>query len=108
MSWRSALRRLLGIVPTLDLHGLGVQEAIAATAAFLEEARRRGEPEVRIVYGKGKGSPGGRGILREVIPRWLDEQGAPLVREWERLPDSSGLDGSVRVRLRFDSREGLP
>ena len=97
---RQTLRELLGIVPTLDLHGYGVREAIDETERFLRHAHTLGEPVVRVVYGKGHGSPGGRGVLRDVIPRWLEREGAELVERFERLPDASGADGAVRVWLR--------
>lgn len=100
MTWRQSLRQLFGLVPTLDLHGFGVKDALALCGRFLSEAQQQGEPEVLIVYGKGKRSPGGRGVLRDVVPHWLDHDGRPLVERWERLPDASGGDGSVRVWLR--------
>lgn len=102
MPWstlRRWIRESLGIVPTLDLHGYGVRDAVAATEDFLRQAQVRGDDEIRIVYGKGHGSPGGRGVLREVIPRWLDDA-KDLVESYQRLPDASGGDGSVRVQLR--------
>lgn len=106
-AWLAALRRhvrrLFGLVPTLDLHGLGVRDAVAETERFLLAARAAGEPVVRIVYGKGNRSPGGRGVLREVVPHWLEREGRGLVRAFERLPDHSGMDGSVRVWVRLDS-----
>jgi len=97
---RQALRELLGVIPTLDLHGYGVQEAVEATERFLHDAHAHGETVVRIVYGKGHGSPGGKAVLREVIPRWLDRAGGTWVKRYERLPDTTGADGSVRVWLR--------
>lgn len=103
-SLRHTLRTLFGIVPTLDLHGLGVREAIAETERFLRHAQSLDEPAVRVVYGKGHGSPGGRGVLRDVIPRWLEREGADLVERFERLPDASGADGAVRVWLRHAER----
>jgi len=98
--WRETIREFLGVTPTLDLHGCGVREAVAETERFLRHAQALGDHVVRIVYGKGHGSPGGKGVLREVIPRWLDGDGAPLVERYERLPDATGGDGSVRVWLR--------
>jgi DNA-nicking Smr family endonuclease len=97
---RALLRSLFGLTPTLDLHGLGVAEAVAATELFLLEARGAGENQVRIVYGKGKRSPGGVGVLRGVIPHWLDERKGDLVERYERDLDASGDDGAVRVWLR--------
>ena len=98
--WRRLLREMLGLTPTLDLHGLGVREALAETERFLRHAQALDEPVVRIVYGKGHGSPGGRGVLREVVPRWLDGDGAALVSRYQRLPDAFGGDGAVKVWLR--------
>jgi len=77
-----------------------VQEALAETERFLRQAQSVNEPVVRIVYGKGRGSPGGRGVLREVVPRWLDGDGAALVVRYQRVPDASGADGAVKVWLR--------
>lgn len=97
---RALLRSLFGITPTLDLHGFGVKEAVAATDHFLRTAQRAGETQVRIVYGKGRRTPGGVGVLRGVIPHWLDERKADLVERYERDIDHSGDDGAVRVWLR--------
>lgn len=100
---RRLLRSLFGLRPTLDLHGYGVKEALAATERFLRDAAAAGETEVRIIYGKGRGSPGGVGALRAVVPRWLDTDGAHLIRRYERDLDASGDDGAVRVWLRRDA-----
>jgi DNA-nicking Smr family endonuclease len=97
---RRLVRAALGILPTLDLHGLGVRDALAETEAFLRDAQAQGLGSVRIVYGKGRRSAGGRGVLREVIPRWLDSEGRAYVRRWERRPDASGADGGAMVWVR--------
>jgi DNA-nicking Smr family endonuclease len=97
---RKLVREALGIMPTLDLHGLGVQDALRETERFLRDAQAERLGSVRIVYGKGHGSPGGRGVLREVIPRWLDQQGRAYIKRWERRPDESGADGGMIVWLR--------
>ncbi|MDG2308730.1 MAG: Smr/MutS family protein [Candidatus Binatia bacterium] len=94
------LRRLFGIVPTLDLHGFGVRPALDATKKFLEEAHARGEPEVRIIYGKGKGSPGGIGVLRQAVPAWIEQNAREQVDHFERQLDRSGDDGAMIVFLR--------
>ncbi|MBI3089855.1 MAG: Smr/MutS family protein [Candidatus Tectomicrobia bacterium] len=92
--------RLGGVLPTLDLHGVGVREAIEQVEEFLRASRHLGVRRVRIVYGKGRHSRGGRGILREVVPRWLETEGARYVARWERRLDASGLDGGAEVVLR--------
>ncbi len=86
-------------VPMLDLHGLGVRDALAATERFVRECAAEGVAEARIVYGKGRGSPGGRGILREVVPRWLANEGAAWVASASPEPDATGGDGAMRVRF---------
>ncbi len=105
---RRLVRAALGVMPTLDLHGLGVRAAVAETTAFLQDAQARGLGSVRIVYGKGRRSPGGRGVLREVIPSWLDGDGRPFVRRWERRPDASGADGGVIVWVREPEEDDEP
>src|SRR5262249_4487480 len=97
---RSFLRSLFGVVPTLDLHGLGVKDALAATERFLREEHARGETEVRIVYGKGRGTPGGIGVLRQAVPAWIEQHGGGWVEGFERQLDDSGHDGSMRIWLR--------
>ena len=97
---RKLVREALGIMPTLDLHGLGVRAALRETELFLRDAQEIGLGSVRIVYGKGRRSSGGRGVLREVVPRWLDGEGRVFVRRWERRPDASGADGGMIVWIR--------
>jgi DNA-nicking Smr family endonuclease len=97
---RKLVREALGIMPTLDLHGLGVRDALRETEQFLRDAQEIGLGSVRIVYGKGRRSSGGRGVLREVVPRWLDGAGRVFVRRWERRPDHSGADGGMIVWVR--------
>jgi DNA-nicking Smr family endonuclease len=101
---RAVLRSLFGLTPTLDLHGLSAKEAVAETERFLHQARAAGATQVRIVYGKGRRTPGGVGVLRGVIPHWLDEQREDLVERYERDLDQSGDDGAVRVWLRRKPR----
>ena len=97
---RRLIRDALGIMPTLDLHGLGVQAALRETEDFLRDAQEQGLGSVRIVYGKGRRSPGGRGVLREVVTRFLDNEGRLYVRRWERRPDATGADGGMIVWVR--------
>ncbi len=98
--WRARLRAALGLVPVLDLHGMGVREALAATEGFLRECAAAGEAEARIVYGKGRGSPGGVGVLRQAVPAWVERHGGAWVERFERQLDAHGEDGAMRVWLR--------
>lgn len=98
------LRRIFGIVPTLDLHGLGVRDALDETRAFLAEAHARRERRVRIVYGKGRGSPGGVGVLRQAVPAWIEQNATEWVDHFERQLDASGNDGAMLVYLKRPAR----
>jgi DNA-nicking Smr family endonuclease len=55
----------------IDLHGLRREEAREQLAAFVREASRRGARCVRVVHGKGHGSPGRRPVLKAKVQRWL-------------------------------------
>ena len=88
------------VIPTLDLHGLSVKEALETTQRFIQTSQRAGLSSVRIVYGKGLGSPGGRGVLREVIPRWCAKEGMVWVAGFQREVDGKGGDGSLTVFLK--------
>lgn len=96
---RRLIARLFGIVPTLDLHGLGVPRALSETDRFLDDAVRLGAERVRIVYGKGRGSPGGVGVLRQAIPAWLEQHGRGRIARFERQLDPDGNDGAMIVWL---------
>ena len=58
-----------------------------------------GVPAVRIVYGKGRGTPGGIGVLRSVVPGWLGHEYAEWVERFERDLDTSGDDGNGHQSL---------
>ena len=55
----------------LDLHGLRTDEARAALGHFLREAQRAGLRCVRVVHGKGLGSPGRAPVLKAKVHGWL-------------------------------------
>lgn len=97
MKW---LRRLFtaawpDTAPEIDLHGLRVPEALAAVRNALAAARRAGAPRLRIVCGKGRGSPGGKGVLREAVAGWLEANG--YSGRYRREVDRDGRDGALSV-----------
>ena len=57
----------------IDLHGLRREEAREALAGFVREATRRGQRCVRVVHGKGHGSPGRQPVLKAKVQRWLGQ-----------------------------------
>lgn len=55
----------------IDLHGLRRDEAREELAQFIRQARRTGQRCVRVVHGKGHGSPGRQPVLKAKAQRWL-------------------------------------
>jgi DNA-nicking Smr family endonuclease len=55
----------------VDLHGLRRDEAREQLAAFVRDTARRGQRCVRVVHGKGHGSPGRQPVLKGKVQRWL-------------------------------------
>ncbi len=82
----------------LDLHGLTVEQARAAFAAFLHEAARQGLRCVRIIHGKGLGSEARLPVLKGFVNRWLRQTNAVLAFCSAR-PEQGGT-GAVTVLLR--------
>ena len=55
----------------VDLHGLRSDEAREALGGFIRNASKQGLRCVRVVHGKGLGSPGRQPVLKTKAQRWL-------------------------------------
>jgi DNA-nicking Smr family endonuclease len=55
----------------LDLHGLRSDEARERLSQFIRESHRHGIRCVRVVHGKGLGSPGKSPVLKNKVHSWL-------------------------------------
>lgn len=55
----------------IDLHGLRIDEAREALGSFVRESHQLGVRCVRVVHGKGLGSPGRAPVLKGRVLRWL-------------------------------------
>ncbi len=55
----------------IDLHGLRREQAREALSAFVQQAHRQGLRCVRVVHGKGLGSPGKTPVLKSRVLSWL-------------------------------------
>jgi DNA-nicking Smr family endonuclease len=84
----------LGNKPTLDLYRLSVKAALEEIRNFIEKSYWMGFPSVRLICGKGPGSPGDRGVLREVIPKWCEQEGKAFIESSQREIDPAGGDGA--------------
>jgi DNA-nicking Smr family endonuclease len=82
----------------IDLHGLRRDEAREALAAFLREAGKRGWRCVRVVHGKGLGSPGKTPVLKGKVQSWLMQKEEVLAFVQARADE--GGAGAVVVLLR--------
>ena len=81
----------------LDLHGLRVDEAREALGEFIRLAHRTGMRCVRVVHGKGLGSPGKNPVLKSRVQRWLVQKSEVLAFVQARPMD--GGAGALVVLL---------
>ena len=82
----------------IDLHGLRRDEARERLSAFLHEAIRSGKRCVRVVHGKGHGSPGKEPVLKAKVKSWLVQRNEVLAFTYARAAD--GGHGALIVLLR--------
>jgi dsDNA-specific endonuclease/ATPase MutS2 len=82
----------LPITGELDLHTFRPQDLGELIPAYLEECRRRGLREVRIIHGKGTGT------LRTTVHALL--QRSPLVQSFRLGDEHSGSWGATIASLR--------
>lgn len=95
----------------IDLHGRTQAEAHDALHAFIHRAYRAGKRCLLVITGKGgvklTGAGGGeertRGILRQAVPRWLNE---PDLRRYilafDHARPQDGGEGALYVLLKRD------
>ena len=81
----------------LDLHGLRVDEAREALGDFIRHAHKLGLRCVRVVHGKGLGSPGKSPVLKGRVQRWLVQKNEVLAFVQARPMD--GGAGALVVLL---------
>jgi hypothetical protein len=80
------------VTDVLDLHSFRPEETQRMVAAYLDDARRAGFEEVRIVHGRG------HGVQRALVRRVLTD--APEVAAFADAPPAQGGWGATLVRLR--------
>ena len=82
----------------IDLHGLRRDDAREVLAAFLRDAIKQGWRCVRVVHGKGLGSPGKTPVLKGKVHSWLIQKNEVLAFVQARADE--GGAGAVVVLLR--------
>lgn len=81
----------------IDLHGLRSDEAREALGQFIRDAHKRGWRCVRVVHGKGLGSPGKTPVLKAKVQRWLVQKKEVLA--FVQAKASEGGAGALVVLL---------
>jgi dsDNA-specific endonuclease/ATPase MutS2 len=84
---------VMPIEDSLDLHTFQPRDVLAVVADYLEEAAKRGFPEVRLIHGRGKG------VQRANVQALLARH--PLVERFRDAPASRGGWGATLVELRL-------
>lgn len=82
----------------LDLHGYTRDQARDALSRFIRECTLLGHRCVRIVHGKGLGSPGREPVLKNLVQGWLTQKSEVLAFCQARPAD--GGAGAVVVILK--------
>lgn len=81
----------------IDLHGFRSDEAREVLGAFIREAHKHGLRCVRVVHGKGLGSPGKAPVLKDKVHRWLVQKSEVLA--FVQAPPAQGGAGALVVLL---------
>jgi DNA-nicking Smr family endonuclease len=81
----------------IDLHGLRSDEARNAMGQFIRDAKRMGWRCVRVVHGKGLGSPGKEPVLKSKVQCWLVQKNEVLA--FVQAKPSDGGGGALLVLL---------
>ncbi len=81
----------------IDLHGLTRDEAREALAVFVADASQRGARCVRVVHGKGIGSPGRLPVLKGKVRAWLVQNDRVIA--FVQAPPARGGHGALLVLL---------
>jgi len=85
----------------IDLHGMTQAEAHRALDEAVLNSRARGRRCLLVITGKGSVSSGKGGVLRQMVPRWLNQ--APLraaILAIETAQPRDGGGGAIYVLLR--------
>ena len=95
---RKLRRGVWAVQAQLDLHGLRRDEAREHLVAFLRTAGGKGLRCVRVIHGKGNGSPGREPVLKAKVKNWLAQKAEVMAFTQARASD--GGHGALIVLLR--------
>ena len=78
------------IEDSLDLHSFFPRDVPDVVSDYLDEARRRGFPEVRLIHGKGKG-------VRRAEVRRLLAADARVIEVFDAPPERGGMGATIVI-----------
>ncbi|MGI9336478.1 MAG: Smr/MutS family protein [Gammaproteobacteria bacterium] len=84
----------------LDLHGMTVEAAVKALARFVSDCRMQSTRCVRVIHGKGFGSPRGEARVRPAVASWLGS--CPEVVAYCPAQPRDGGAGATYVLLKLE------
>lgn len=90
-------RGVWSIQAQVDLHGLRSDAAREALGKFIRNAHKQGIRCIRVVHGKGLGSPGKAPVLKDKVRRWLVQKAEVLC--FVQAPPMQGGKGALLVLL---------
>jgi len=82
----------------VDLHGLNRDQARQLLAAFLADCLHHGRRCVRVIHGKGHGSPQKLSVLRQLVRGWLAQRDEVLA--YCQAQPADGGEGALIALLR--------
>ncbi len=81
----------------IDLHGCNRDEARELLAGYIRDSHRSGKRCLRVVHGKGHGSPGRQPVLKARVQRWLAQRAEVIA--FAQASGPQGGAGALMVLL---------
>lgn len=81
----------------IDLHGLRTEQARESLGQFIRDMHKLGVRCVRVIHGKGLGSPGKTPVLKTKVQKWLVQREEVLA--FVQAPPNQGGAGALLVLL---------
>jgi len=85
----------------LDLHGMTQDQAHSALLRFIGSAYSQGKRCVSVITGKGTQLNGRVGVLRQMVPHWLNQPGLRAkIIAFTYAPKNEGGEGALYILLK--------
>jgi len=100
-------RGQIAIEAEIDLHGSTQDQAHRTLEAFLARSQAAGRRCVLVITGKGFRTDGTGGVLRNAVPRWMNESpNRERILAFSHAIPPDGGEGALYVLLRRTRRPG--